>query len=833
MNNRVRLARLALPVLLGLSGIAPVATAQTAQAPSDQVIQLDEFQVSSRSNNAYVASETMSGTRTNTKIIDLPFSIVNLTNEFFNDFNIQILDENMTYIGGLTNLGIGGAFNLRGFASTSQLKDGFYRLGRYGLSNIDRIEVIRGPQAAIYGRSSPGGMVNFVSLQPSKKVEQSFSYSYGSYDNAKANLKLTGTLNESGSTYYVVDLNQTDAAYFGDYSHIRNSEVYSAIEHDFSSSSRLKFSAEYFLQVQHSPAAGAPLLFATRAATPDNTATSTLVGYDIPLAAYNAEGPNSELNRGSTTITGTYDKRFSDHWSTRVGGYFFKALRWDYNQNTGWGSVTLPADGGASTPVTDTRGSLPSRGEIFEAGGGFQADLSGHYSFMHGKIESNSLVTVDLNDYYRYDPTFEFGPNSDPTLQAWNAATSGRVVSLIPGSIHGVSGWIPSGPISYFPAWFNPAEVEIFNPATGNAITGGPSQNGGSVTRHRATSLGGNLREQLIFWDGKLITYLGLRNDTVRFSERSYTANFASVGFPDLPAGTGGSGQPGGSVLRRYVHENKPNMGFNAEVLKNFHVYGSYSTAYFVDQTAAPTLVASSFYAPFTAKGYDYGIKGSFLDERLNFTVGGYYNRMYNVVTTEVVETTPGNYVTQAAADGDQLSTGVETDLSYIVTPDFTFGASYGTVNSRYTYYGADFPEAVGRPVSGQTPGNGSAYMKYSVNHGALQGLFVNLMATHAEATPSQAPNAGYTTALNKTTGLVTVTAHTDQYKARIPGYQTFNFGIHYTIPTSITGPKWIQRVDLNVNNLFNKFYLKTNGQLGMGRQILLQYTINHEGYKY
>ena len=79
MNNRVRLARLALPVLLGLSGIAPVATAQTAPVPSDQVIQLDEFQVSSRSNNAYVASETMSGTRTNTKIIDLPFSIVNLT----------------------------------------------------------------------------------------------------------------------------------------------------------------------------------------------------------------------------------------------------------------------------------------------------------------------------------------------------------------------------------------------------------------------------------------------------------------------------------------------------------------------------------------------------------------------------------------------------------------------------------------------------------------------------------------------------------------------------------------------------------------------------------
>ena len=48
---------------------------------------------------------------------------------------------------------IGGGFNLRGFSATSQLRDGFYRLGRYGQSNVDRLEIIRGPNAAIYGRA--------------------------------------------------------------------------------------------------------------------------------------------------------------------------------------------------------------------------------------------------------------------------------------------------------------------------------------------------------------------------------------------------------------------------------------------------------------------------------------------------------------------------------------------------------------------------------------------------------------------------------------------------------------------------------------------------------
>ena len=81
----------------------------------------------------------MTGSRVNEKIANLPYSIVNLTTEFFKDFSIDVLDENMTYIGGLTGINIGGGFNLRGFSSTSQLRDGFYRLGRYGLSNIDRV----------------------------------------------------------------------------------------------------------------------------------------------------------------------------------------------------------------------------------------------------------------------------------------------------------------------------------------------------------------------------------------------------------------------------------------------------------------------------------------------------------------------------------------------------------------------------------------------------------------------------------------------------------------------------------------------------------------------
>src|SRR5262249_16575499 len=146
------------------------------------------------------------------------------------------------------------------------------------------------------------------------------------------------------------------------------------------------------------------------------------------LAGVNPYGPNSELNRGSSTYTATYDKQFTDVWSTRIGAYYFRARRWDYNQNTGWGGITIPVAAGAA--VTSTRGALPSRGEIQEDGGGFQADLVAHYFLANHTIENKTLFTVDLNDYYRWDPTWEYGTNSDPDVVAWTAASSGRVVNL-------------------------------------------------------------------------------------------------------------------------------------------------------------------------------------------------------------------------------------------------------------------------------------------------------------------------------------------------------------------------------------------------------------------
>ncbi|MET0374742.1 MAG: TonB-dependent receptor plug domain-containing protein, partial [Rhizorhabdus sp.] len=50
------------------------------------------------------------------------------------------------------------------------------------LNNVERIEVLRGPQTALYGRNSTGGAINIITFTPSEKPTMRLSLSYGRYN---------------------------------------------------------------------------------------------------------------------------------------------------------------------------------------------------------------------------------------------------------------------------------------------------------------------------------------------------------------------------------------------------------------------------------------------------------------------------------------------------------------------------------------------------------------------------------------------------------------------------------------------------------------------------
>lgn len=50
------------------------------------------------------------------------------------------------------------------------------------LSDLERVEVLRGPQNTLYGRSSQGGVVNIITRSPAEEFEFNTNFSYGTYD---------------------------------------------------------------------------------------------------------------------------------------------------------------------------------------------------------------------------------------------------------------------------------------------------------------------------------------------------------------------------------------------------------------------------------------------------------------------------------------------------------------------------------------------------------------------------------------------------------------------------------------------------------------------------
>lgn len=791
----------------GLMLLSSIAFAQTpAAAPAtSETIKLNPFEVNDSSISGYGASETMTGSRVAMQIIDLPYSVNVITNEFTKDFGMFELSDNVTQVGNFTGLDIGGNFMLRGFNSSNQLRDGFFRLGRYGSSNIDRMEIIKGSNAAIYGRTSAGGMINMISKQPKSTASEEISFNYGDYGTQRVTLETGGPILENtlGKTKYVFTASYFQKDFDQALARNRNQEYYLALKHTFGDGSSIFLSGEFFNQVRHSPNSAIPMITDQKGTA--STADDVVLGYAYNLGKYNNAGPNSELNRGNTGFTAIYEKKLSSVFSARVSTNTYAARRWDFNFNQAWAAIAINTPVAANS-YTSARGAVPTRGRIYEDGGGFQGDILAHYWTGDRKIEHRTLFTIDINDYYRYDPTRQWSGATDPTIVAWNAV---RTVKLD-------TNFVPIGDIAYFPKGVHDTPGEV------------PTRN----SRRRTTVVGASLREQAALMDGRLLAYAGARYDSILYRHRDFLTPAASfvgtTGVPFIP------GYQVGQLIRRTLSQAKPNLGLNYKVTPTFRTFVNYAQSWFVNQGDNPIDVADPTYKTETAAGYDYGFKGSVLNDRLSYTLCGFYATRQNVSVTSLQENPPGSgtFITVTRRDGDQLVRGFEADASWTINKEFYLTASYGMVNSIYTDFGAAFPDAVGRKVQFVAPYNGSLTLKYTPQSGVLKGFSANLGYTAVGATPTEAPNAG-DTYVTQAGGKRVVTSSTGQWALKSPAFGLWNLGVRYKLKGN---SDFSHTLAINLNNATDEKYFRAGAggsnsrYIGDHRAVYFTYTLAHKG---
>lgn len=223
---------------LGLGLLTPAfVSGQTAppaktDASREEPMVLSPFVVSTEKDTGYRATNSISGTRLDAPIKDTPMPIEVITRQFLDDTGTTDLRSALKYSSGivlqsqndLSNRGAGayqgpGGVNnpegatanpnavqvkLRGFVTDNALRDGFIRQNSTDSVNVERVEVVRGPAALLYGTGNFGGVVNYLTKRPSNNQSGSLDIGYGMNHFMRGQVDVTGPIDAGKKLAYRV-----------------------------------------------------------------------------------------------------------------------------------------------------------------------------------------------------------------------------------------------------------------------------------------------------------------------------------------------------------------------------------------------------------------------------------------------------------------------------------------------------------------------------------------------------------------------------------------------------------------------------------------------------
>ncbi|HEX5343518.1 MAG TPA: TonB-dependent siderophore receptor [Duganella sp.] len=152
------------------------ALAQMAQAEEDQQLQVIKVVGARDDGSNYVTRSSGGATKTDMDLKDVPQTVNVIPAAVIKDLHATSLQDVLKTVPGVglsTGDGQRDQVFIRGFTAIGdQFVDGFRDDALYfrDLSNIERLEVVKGPAAVLYGRGSSGGLVNRVTKKPGADV---------------------------------------------------------------------------------------------------------------------------------------------------------------------------------------------------------------------------------------------------------------------------------------------------------------------------------------------------------------------------------------------------------------------------------------------------------------------------------------------------------------------------------------------------------------------------------------------------------------------------------------------------------------------------------------
>jgi len=222
------------PITIALFGLSLSTQALAQDAAS---VELDAIAISSTHQEeradgpveGYRATRSATATRTDTPIEDIPQAISVVPKEVLDDLGSSRMERALDFAGGVTRgNNFGGlqisSYNLRGFNTGEIYRNGFSInrgfISPPDASNLERVEVLKGPASGLFGRGDPGGLVNMVTKRPQEEAFNQLKISAGRWDKYRTALDVNRPLTDDGSLLARVNLAIEDNGSFRD--HVEN-----------------------------------------------------------------------------------------------------------------------------------------------------------------------------------------------------------------------------------------------------------------------------------------------------------------------------------------------------------------------------------------------------------------------------------------------------------------------------------------------------------------------------------------------------------------------------------------------------------------------------------
>jgi iron complex outermembrane recepter protein len=150
--------------------------------------------------------------KTTVPVRDLPLTVNGVSSAVIAEQGVNDLVtalENVSGVYPFTTYGVYEYYSFRGFLSSVQLVDGIRNEGNRvntQLTNIERVEVLKGPSSALYGGSALGATVNLIRKKPSAAPSYDAMAAFGNWQTGRGAFGATGRIGGSESTLFRFDV---------------------------------------------------------------------------------------------------------------------------------------------------------------------------------------------------------------------------------------------------------------------------------------------------------------------------------------------------------------------------------------------------------------------------------------------------------------------------------------------------------------------------------------------------------------------------------------------------------------------------------------------------